>query len=89
MTGNPLVRFEDLAQGDHVTVTQRVKVGKQVWTTSVTGTVERTERRRAGLNVRRNFDDRAFSDLIVLRKDGTPGEETSVTLDEYTRIERA
>jgi len=76
-------------EGDHVVITQRIKVGLKVWTTKVTGTVERTERRREGLNVKRSFDDKAWADLIVLKKDGAVGEETTVTLDEWTHVERA
>jgi hypothetical protein len=53
----------------------------------VLGVVERTERRRNGLHVKRNFDDRAWTDLILLRKEGKVAEETTVALDEYTRIE--
>lgn len=82
------VPFESLRPGDHVRITQRVKVGLKVWTTTVTGTVERTERRREGLNVQRNFDDKAFADLILLKKDGPVPEETTVALDEFTRVER-
>ena len=87
MTGT-LIPFEALRPGDHVKITQRIKVGLKVWTTTVTGSVERVERRREGLAVKRNFDDKAFADLIVLKKDGTVAEETTVALDEYTHIER-
>ena len=89
MPAQTVIPFEQLKPGDRVKITQRVKVGMKVWTTTVTGTVERTERRREGLNVLRNFDDKAFADLIVLRKDGSPAEETTIALDEYTRIESA
>ena len=89
MSTGTLVPFEALRPGDHVKVTQRVKVGLKIWTTTVTGTVERTERRREGLAVKRNFDDKAFADLVLLKKDGPAGEETTVTLDEFTHIERA
>ncbi len=75
--------------GDHVKITQRIKVGLKIWTTTVTGCVERTERRREGVAVKRNFDDKAFADLIVLKKDGAVAEETTLALDEYTQIERA
>ena len=85
----PLIPFEALKPGDHVKITQRIKVGLKIWTTTVTGTVERTERRREGLAVKRNFDDKAFADLILLKKDGPVGEETTVAMDEYTHIERA
>jgi hypothetical protein len=88
MTGT-LIPFETLRPGDHVKITQRVKVGLKVWTTTVTGSVERIERRREGLAVKRNFDDKAFADLIVLKKDGAVAEETTVALDEFTQIERA
>ena len=84
-----LIPFEALRPGDHVKITQRVKVGLKIWTTSVSGTVERIERRREGLAVKRNFDDKAFADLIVMLKDGAVAEETTVALDEYTQIERA
>jgi hypothetical protein len=88
MSSATLVPFEQLKPGDRIQVTQRVKVGLKIWTTKVAGTVERIERRREGLHVKRNFDDKAYADLIVLRKDGPAGDETTVTLDEYTQIER-
>jgi hypothetical protein len=84
-----LIPFETLRPGDHIKVTQRIKVGLKVWTASVTGSVERIERRREGVAVKRNFDDKAFADLIILKKDGPVAEETTVALDEYTQIERA
>lgn len=88
MAAATLIPFESLRPGDRVRITQRVKVGLRAWQTVVTGTVERTERRRNGLHVKRNFDDKAFADLILLRKDGPIPEETTVTLDEYTHVER-
>ena len=84
---NP-IPFESLKPGDHVKITQRVKVGLKIWSTTVTGKVERTERRREGLAVKRNFDDKTFADLILLRIDGPAGEETTVAMDEYTQVER-
>jgi hypothetical protein len=83
-----LIAFEALRPGDHVKITQRIKVGLRIWQTTVTGTVERTERRRNGLAVKRNFDDKAFADVIILKKDGEAAEETTVAMDEYTHIER-
>jgi hypothetical protein len=84
-----LIAFESLRPGDHVKITQRIKVGLKIWQTTVTGTVERAERRRNGIDVKRNFDDKAFTDVILLKKDGEVGEETTVAMDEYTHIERA
>lgn len=79
--------FAQLKPGDRVEVVHTVKVGLKSWTTTTVGTVERTERRRHGLHVRRNPDDKVFSDVIVLRLDS--GELTTVTLDEFTELKRA
>jgi len=88
MPAATLIPFETLRPGDRVRVTQRVKVGREAWQTVVTGTVERTERRRNGLHVKRSFDDKAFCDVILLKKDGPIPEETTVALDEFTHVER-
>lgn len=87
MSTGTVVRYEDLQPGQRVRITQRVKVGFKVWQTEVQGVVERIERRRNGLHVKRNFDDRAWTDLILLKKEGKVPEETTVALDEYTRVE--
>ncbi|MBS0263539.1 MAG: hypothetical protein JSS02_16480 [Planctomycetes bacterium] len=90
MSTSPVIAFEEIRPGDHVKITQRVKVGLKIWTTTVSGTVVRTERRREGLSVKRNFDDKVYADLVLLKKDGpVAGEETTVTFDEFTHIERA
>ena len=86
MAASTLIPFEQLKPGDRVKVTQRVKVGLKAWSTSVSGTVERTERRRNGLHVKRSGDDKAYCDVILLRKEG--GDETTVALDEFTHVER-
>lgn len=78
--------YAELKPGDRVAVDHQVKVGMQSWQTTTTGTVERTERRRHGLHMRRNFDDGVWSDIVVLRLDD--GELTTVTIDEFTRIRR-
>lgn len=88
MSTSTVVSFESLQPGDHIRVIQRIKVGLKIWTTAVSGRVEKTERRRNGLHVKRNFDDKAFQDLIILRKDGIVNEETTVTLDEFTQLEK-
>ena len=84
-----LLPFETLRPGDRIHVTQRIKVGLKIWTTQVTGAVRRTERRREGLHVKRSADDKAYADMIVLRKDGEADDETTIALDEHTRIECA
>jgi hypothetical protein len=82
----PVVAFEAVAAGERIRVTQRVKVGSKVWWTQTAGIVLHKERRRNGLHVERAKDDKAFQDLLVLRKEA--GDETTVVLDEFTRLER-
>jgi hypothetical protein len=79
--------FEDLKPGDRIEVVHEVKVGSsKTWTTRTTGTVMHVERRRQGLHFRRNPDDKVFADTILLVRDD--GEETSITMDEFTEIKR-
>ena len=71
---------------------RRIPVGKSVAAvpfvpTTTVGTVVRTERCRHGLHFQRNFDDKVFSDTILLRL--PDGELTTVTLDEFTTLRRA
>lgn len=78
--------FCQLRPGDWVEVEHAVTVGRKKWKAVTTGEVVRTERRRHGLHFWRNFDDRVFSDMIVLRR--PDGELTTVTIDEFTVIRR-
>jgi hypothetical protein len=50
------------------------------------GTVVRGERRRHGLHRDRNFDDKVFSDVLVLRRDD--GELTTVTMDDFSQLSK-
>lgn len=78
--------FAQLQPGDRVEVKHEVKVGFQTWTTTTVGTVVRTDRRRHALHHQRNFDDRVYSDVIVLRR--PDGELTTVTLDEFSDLRK-
>ena len=78
--------IESLQPGDRVELKHDVKVGFRSWDTVTTGKVVRAERRRLGLHYQRNHDDKAFSDVIVLEKDG--GELTTVTLDEFSVLRK-
>ena len=78
--------FQQLQPGDRVEIEHLVTVGLTSWTTKTAGTVVSTERRRHGLHFRRNFDDKVFSDAIVLQR--PDGELTTVTLDEFTTLRR-
>jgi hypothetical protein len=78
--------FETLQPGDHVELSHEVKVGFRQWETKTTGEVVHAERRRHGLHYQRNFDDKAFSDILVLKRDD--GELTTVTLDEFSVLRK-
>ena len=78
--------FETLQPGDKVELSHEVKVGFRQWETTTTGEVVHAERRRHGLHHQRNFDDKAFSDIIVLKR--PDGELTTVTLDEYSVLKK-
>ena len=85
-TATTLQLFEQLQPGDRVELTHEVKVGFRDWATTTVGTVVRTDRRRHSLHYQRNFDDKVFSDIIVLKKDD--GELTTVTLDEFSELRK-
>jgi len=78
--------FVNLRPGDRIELEHEVKVGFRTWTTKTTGTVVRTERRRHGLHIDRNYDDKVFSDVIVLQRDN--GELTTVTIDDYSILKK-
>jgi hypothetical protein len=76
--------FQRLQPGDRIEIVHEVKVGFRRWTTTTRGTVVSAERRRHSLHFNRNFDDKVFSDMILLRRDD--GELTTVTLDEFSDL---
>jgi hypothetical protein len=81
-----LETFAKLQPGDRVEVTHEVKVGFRRWYVTTAGTVVAKDRRRHGLHYQRNFDDKAFSDILILRRDD--GELTTITLDEFTELRK-
>ncbi|HUG71626.1 MAG TPA: hypothetical protein VMM76_28035 [Pirellulaceae bacterium] len=76
--------YHALEPGDRVEVQHEVKVGFRTWMATTVGTVVKKERRRHSLHFNRNFDDKVFSDIIVLKRDG--GDLTTVTLDEFSEL---
>jgi hypothetical protein len=80
--------YEELQPGDRVKVEHDVTVGSTgSWRSTTTGRVLRRERRRHGLHFRRNGDDKVYSDVLILVRDS--GEHTTITMDEFTHLERA
>ena len=63
-----------------------MKVGFRNWESKTIGEVVRKQRRRHSLHFNRNYDDKVFSDILVLRRDD--GELTTVTLDEYSDLKK-
>lgn len=76
--------YQELKPGDRVEVQHEVKVGFRSWMATTVGTVVRKERRRHSLHFNRNFDDKVYSDVLVLQRDD--GELTTVTLDEFSEL---
>ena len=84
-TTSPIrAQFDELTPGDRVEIEHLVTVGQQSWRAKTSGTVVRTERRRHGLHFQRNYDDKVFSDVVLLER--PDGELTAVTIDEFTTI---
>jgi hypothetical protein len=81
-----LETFAALQPGDRVEVTHDVKVGFRRWSTRTQGTVVSKDRRRHSLHFRRNFDDKVYSDVLILKRDD--GELTTVTLDEFSELRK-
>ncbi len=81
-----LETFATLEPGDRVEVEHDVKVGFRYWTSRTIGTVVAKDRLRHSLHFRRNFDDKVYSDILVLRRDD--GELTTVTLDEFSVLRK-
>ncbi|MCC6127052.1 MAG: hypothetical protein IT426_18995 [Pirellulales bacterium] len=79
--------FDELKPGDRIEVEHTVTVGRRNWPAKTCGTVVRTERRRHGMHFRRNFDDKVFSDTILLEL--PDGELTAITVDEFTALRRS
>ena len=81
-----LETFASLKTGDRVEVVHEVKVGFRRWNTTTLGTVVATDRRRHSLHFNRNFDDKVYSDVLILKRDD--GELTTITLDEFSELRK-
>lgn len=81
-----LETFASLAPGDRVEVTHQVRIGFREWYAKTIGTVVTKDRRRHSLHFNRNFDDKVYSDVLILRRDD--GELTTITLDEFSELRK-
>jgi hypothetical protein len=74
-----------LRPGQRLRVTQRVKVGLKVWTTTVTGVFRNVSSLVTGLATQRVPADEIIVPTVHFTKDN--GELTSVALDEFSKVE--
>ncbi len=81
-----LETFAALRPGDRVEVTHEIKVGFRNWNVTTVGNVVATDRRRHSLHFNRNFDDKVYSDVLILKRDD--GELTTITLDEFSELRK-
>jgi hypothetical protein len=81
-----LENFAGLQPGDRVEVTHEIKVGFRHWNAKTIGTVVAKDRRRHSLHFNRNFDDKVYSDVLILKRDD--GELTTIALDEFSEIRK-
>lgn len=77
-------QFDELKVGDRVEVERPVTVGQEHCISKTCGVIVRVERRRHGLHMQRNHDDKVFSDEVLLEL--PDGELTTVAIDEFTTI---
>lgn len=82
---NPAI--DDFKPGQRVTVTQQIPQRDEVWTLTVTGTIERFEQKKTGSWFAHSKDDKLWLDRLVIKKDD--GEIVVCNLDKYTHIEPA
>jgi len=75
-----------LQPGDRIRVTQRVRVGKRLWSTTVEGHFRELCYLETGITTDRVREDDIVVPVVRFVKDN--GELSSISLDENTRVER-
>jgi hypothetical protein len=79
--------LENLKPGDRIRVTQTVRItSTRAWTTTITGTFRALRSLVTGLATQRLPEDDIIVPTVHFTKDS--GEESSVALDEMSRIEK-
>jgi hypothetical protein len=78
--------LRSLQPGDPIRITQTVRVGREQWTTTATGTFREIRYLATGLATERVPED----DIVVVTVHFTKanGELSSVAIDEHTQVER-
>lgn len=73
--------------GQRLKITQRVRVGRRIWTTTVQGVFRDVQYLATGLTTERGEDDDVVVVTVHFTKDN--GELSSIAVDEHTIVERA
>jgi hypothetical protein len=76
--------LQGLRPGQRIRVTQTVRVGRQVWTTTTTGVFRDVNYLATGLSTHRTLDDIVVA-TVHFTKDN--GELSSIVLDENSKVE--
>ena len=76
-----------LKPDERITVTQRVRVGARVWTTTTAGTFRALDYLATGLSTERVPEDDIVVPVVHFTKDN--GELSSISIDEHTKVARA
>jgi hypothetical protein len=80
-------QLETLKPGDKIKISRQIRVNSvHSWSQSVEGTYSHTNHLRTGLATDRIPEDDIVVTCIHLTKDS--GEKTSITVDEFTKIEK-
>jgi hypothetical protein len=74
-----------LKPGDRIRITQTVRVGSKVWTTTVTGAFRNVAYLATGLSTDRVPEDDIVVPTVHFTKEN--GELSSIAIDELTKIE--
>jgi hypothetical protein len=74
-----------LRPGDRITITQTVRVGARVWTTTTTGVYRGLDYLATGLSTERVPEDDIVVPVVHFTK--VNGELSSIAIDEHTKVE--
>jgi len=77
--------LQSLKPGQKIRITQTVRVGRQVWHTTVPGTFRSIDYLATGLSTQRVPEDDIVVATVHFTKDN--GELSSIALDEHSKIE--
>jgi hypothetical protein len=77
--------LQSLKAGQRIRVTQTVRVGQQIWTTTVEGVYRTANYLATGLATDRARDEEVVVAMVHFTKDN--GELSSIALDELSKIE--